>query len=202
MSARTRFGRSVVAASILAATLLAHPALAQDQEPSGVVKILNAGGVTEEQLKDVEAYMARNVTIPFRAATAAPEGKDIASALAAAKAAREPGDGVTIVLASIEGSDDILVANPEKAWAIVNTAALAADSAEKTALRIKLVSMRALATALGAGYGVDPRCVNRRLAGTADIDKLGGNFSPPTLQSVLIGAAERGIPSIRMRKRQ
>jgi hypothetical protein len=204
MQARLLVSRSVLAAILFAVvTLSATLARAEDTNTPAGVNLLNAGGVTAEQLAEIESYMARNVMILFRSAEATgPGGQDIGSVMAAMHTARAPSDAVLVVLAALPGSDDLLIVNPEKAWAIVNTAMLTADTPEKTRLRVCLVSMRALASALGVGYGLDEKCVNRRLSSLTDIDKLGGNFSPPTLQGVLFGAAEKGVSIIPTRKRQ
>lgn len=160
-------------------------------KPQGTVTVMNLGALDEAALKGVEAYLNANVALPVHVVTL-DKAKDLNGAMEAVAKARKPADGIVIALANLK-SGTITLADADHALALVNPDALA--KVAKSPVRVNLAVMRGLAAALGVGYGVDPHCVYHALATPADYDKLGGNFSPPTLQQVLLSAGEHGVVS-------
>lgn len=184
------------------AGMIAGSGLAQDTAtgPKRFVTIADAAAMPADQLKELEAFVARNVPLPIRSMSLGVNTSSVDAIVARLKEVRKADDGVVLIAARIPGLSEMVLGAPDSAWAIVNTAALKLDTASKPSIRLGQGTLRALAAATGAGYGLDPKCVNRRVASADDLDRVGGNFSPPTLQAVLFGATERGIAPMAGRK--
>ncbi|MEI6166774.1 MAG: hypothetical protein WCS52_06235 [bacterium] len=101
---------------------------------------------------------------------------------------------MVIAVVSLKKTDSMILADSDHALAVLNADAVKKVSGSKKFLN--QVFLRALAAELGDGYSLDPHRVNWRASSPAEYEKLGGNFSPPALQMVLIGARERGVKTI------
>lgn len=177
-------------ACVLSACLSAMPASAADAKAGKTVAIYNFGGLDEDGLADSVAYFTKNVPLPVRAVTL-PVQTSLDAVLQAVDKARAENDGIVIALVSLKKVESMTLADPDHALVVVNIAAV--KQASKKPVFINQSILRALAAELGVGYSVDIHCVNRRVASPAELENLGGNFSPPALQQVLISAGEHGV---------
>jgi len=177
-------------ACVFSACLSAMPASASAAKAGKTVAIYNLGGLDEAGLADSVAYFTKNVPLPVRAVTL-PVQTSLDAVLQAVDKARAENDGIVIALVSLKKVESMTLADPDHALVVVNIAAV--KQASKKPVFINQSILRALATELGVGYSVDIHCVNRRVASPAELENLGGNFSPPALQQVLISAGEHGV---------
>ena len=107
---------------------------------------------------------------------------------------RSENDAMVIAVVALKKTDSMILVDADHALAVVNADAVKKVSGSKKFLN--QVFLRALAAELGVGYSLDPHCVNWRASSPAEYEKLGGNFSPPTLQMVLFSVRERGVKPI------
>ena len=168
-------------------------------KPQQTVTVLNLGAIDEAGVKNLEAYLASNLPLPVRVVTAGKEN-ELDDAMEAVTKARTATDAILIALVPLKDLKSITLVDADHALALVNTEALAREA--KSPIRVNLAVLRALAGTLGVGNSYDPHCVYRRMAAAAEYDKLGGNFSPPTLQQVLIAAGERGVKTTLVTRKQ
>ena len=186
-----------LAGAVLLSGLGVMKVMAAEKAP-GTVTVFNLGALDEAGVKNLEAYLAMNIALPVRVATVK-KVNEIDDALEAVAKNRKAGDAIVIALAPIAESGAISLVDADHALALVNTEALA--HAAKSPLRVNLAVMRALAASLGVGNSLDPHCVYRMMETPAEYDKLGGNFSPPTLQQVLMSASAHGVaPNVPTRR--
>ena len=175
---------------VLSACLSAIPTSAADAKAGKTVTIYNLGGLDAAGLTDSVAYFTKNVPLPVRSVTL-PAQTSLDAVLQAVTKARVENDGIVIALVSLKKVECMTLADPDHALAVVNIAAV--KEVSKKPVFIDQSILRALAAELGVGYSVDIHCVNRRAASPAELESLGGNFSPPALQQVLISAGEHGV---------
>jgi len=179
-----------LSACVLSVCLFASPASAADAKAGKTVTVFNLGGLDEAGLGQSVAYLTRNVPLPVRS-VALPAQTSVDAVLQAVAKARTENDAIVIAVVALSKTESLTLADPDHAVAIVNTAAI--KQASKNPVALDQFILRALAAELGVGYSIDIHCVNRRTTAPSEIEKLGGNFCPPTLQQVLISAGERGV---------
>jgi hypothetical protein len=121
--------------------------------------------------------------------------------LARIAAMRKPTDAVVVALVALPGSS-LLIVDPDQHVALVNVTALALKNAPKPNVRLGQQTLRGLAAAMGVGFQFDPHCVMQPIKAAVDLDTMGGNFSPPALQQLLMSLANQGVvpPNSRLRK--
>ena len=154
------------------------------------ITVINLGALDAAGVKSLQAYLAANIALPVRVAAAA-KNDELDESLEAVAKERKANDGIVIALAPLKNIESIILADTDHALALVNTTALA--KVAKSPIRVNQAVMRALAASLGVGTSLDPHCVYRTMESPAEYDKLGGNFSPPILQQVLIAADQHGV---------
>jgi hypothetical protein len=178
---------------VLFVCLTSFMASAEGDKDQKSLTVINLGGLDDSALSASVAYLSNNVPLPVRVVSLFPQ-KSLDGVFQAVTRARSEKDAMVIAVVALKESDSMILADADHAMAVVNVDAVRKVSGNQKF--INQVFLRALAAELGVGYSLDPHCVNRRASSPAEYEKLGGNFSPPALQMVLIGARERGVKTI------
>lgn len=180
-------------ACVLSVCMTSFLASAESAKSEKSVTVINLGGIDDSALSASVAYLTNNVPLPVRVVSLSSQTSLDAVFQAVAKA-RSENDAIVIAVVALKNTDSMIFADSDHAMAVVNAEAVKKVSGNKKFLN--QVFLRALATELGVGYSLDPHCVNFRAASPAEYEKLGGNFSPPTLQMILFGARQLGVKTI------
>jgi hypothetical protein len=178
---------------VLAICLTSFMVYAEGAKYEKSLTVINLGGLDDSALSESVAYLTNNVPLPVHVASLSPQ-MSLETVFHSVAKARSENDAIVIAVVSLKKMDSMILADSDHAIAVINTEAVKKVSGSKKFLN--QVFLRALAAELGVGYSLDPHCVNRRASSADEYEKLGGNFSPPTLQMVLFSARERGVKTI------
>jgi len=159
------------------------------------ITLVNAAAVDAELLERVRAFAEKELHVPVRAIEKPLlAGKESFHALEkSALRIKTDADIEFIVLAGINGEEDHLSVFETDGIALINTQPLYTDDAEKFARRIERMVMRAAAFVFELPPTPDPFCVTRDYRSLEDLDRMGGNYSPPWMARFADEAVKRGL---------
>jgi predicted Zn-dependent protease len=167
------------------------------------IAILNASSLGAKDVEDCRAHAQRQLNVTVRAFNAPVTATstalvDIARTLIPKKAVND-----VFLIALVEATNAPATHQaflPSNGVAVVNVAALRTNDATVTCQRVKRMIMRNAAFLAGLPPTPDVHCVTRRYKSLADLDTMGGNFSPPWQMKFRDEAAKRGLEPVRTRE--
>ncbi len=191
---------AIVALSVATAFPLAS--IAAEQAPSLERGICVMDAAALSGFADLQAYVKGNIPVPTRYESVTPaKGMTSDSWMAKIASIRTPADAAVVALVELPGPV-FLVADPDRHVTLVNVTALELKTAAKPAVRLGQQTLRGLGAAMGVGFQYDPHCVMQPIKTVADLDKLGGNFSPPALQQLMMALSTQGVVPLTSRLRK
>ena len=161
------------------------------------ITLVDSGCAGPELMERLRRFMEKELRVPVRTVDAAKLSgkKDFAALEKAARKIKHENDIAYIVIAQLDEESHLEVYE-ETGVAVINAQALHTDDAEKYALRIQRMAMRAAAFVFGLSPTPDPFCVTRNYRSLEDLDRMGRNYSPPWQARYAEEAAKRGLQPI------
>ncbi|MBU0678191.1 MAG: hypothetical protein KJ626_08725 [Verrucomicrobia bacterium] len=180
--------------------------LAEDTPDVKKIALVNVGAVDAGTAESIRVFMEDNLTVPVRLLNLkASEEQDLVKLGTSLTQNMTWFDVCLVALVSpAVPTHEGLILAPDYQWALIDVGALKTDDAGDQAvdMRIKRQTLRSVAFLFGLPFSPDPRCVFRRVNSVQQLDEMGSNFSPPTMESFYTVAAERGLNVIARKTRR
>lgn len=189
---------SVASAWASALDLSALPPL-----PGKTIALVNIAAVDTNSAERIRLFVQQSLVVPIRLVNVeAPATKGLLSLGRSCIPLMTTNDACFVALAvPDEAVDEPILIAPDNNWAVVNASCLRTQGIDTETLlrRMERQVMRSIAHLFGVAYCPEPRCVNHHVTSVEELDDMGRNFCPPTLEAFQREAMLRGMEVITLR---
>jgi hypothetical protein len=160
------------------------------------IALVNIQVLDSSAMARMKQSLEESLHVPIRTVdSTAASGQDLLAVGRACVDLMTTNDAAFVTLAAVPGFRETFVAAPDQNWAVVNVATLkeGATAGDLYALRVERQVVRAISALFGVAYCQEPHCVSKHVTSIAQLDELGRNLCPPSLEQFQIEARQRGM---------
>jgi len=176
-----------------------NPGACMSAEPAvKTIALANAGAVTPAVLESIRSFAEKELRVPVRTLDVPKAtGTNLTDQARLMAKNRGTNDVCLIVLVNLEKETGMHpVVDRTNEVAVINIKAMSDNDEKKQTARLERQVMRSAAFLLGVPHCPDPFCVLRDYPSVVELDKMGMNMCPPSLQAFEQAANKKGLGSI------
>ncbi len=169
------------------------------------ILLVNIQAVDTQTVESVRSFAEINLMVPVKSAelsVAQKNDTDILSLARSCECLMTTQHVCRVLLVSQPLTKESMIVAPDQNWAVINIAALKTTDKALRNGRIERQVMRCIATMFGVGYTPDPHAVNKYITSVEQLDQMGRNFDPPSLEQFHNQAIARGMEVLTFRRRK
>ena len=200
--------RSIIIITVLAVSLAFFPAYGAETLVAGKsILLVNAGAINTQAMEEIRQFAEKSLLVPVRTIHRADNAQKTPlslTALAQSCASLLTNNDVCLVVICKQPetvTETILVA-PDQNWAAVNVTPLKTKDNALFNKRAERQVMRAITALFGVGYSLDPHAVNKHIISVEQLDEMGRNYDPPSLDQFHKQAILRGMEILTFRRKK